>query len=121
MYPRTIFSLFQVHQTLNFLRVVGTLILRCKIKVASPFLGMGKKWDSVGICIGLAWDLEAINDYNMVLCPMCLSVFMQKNTSFIKIKTKKMCYFQILFISLPCHYVFAFGSSQPNISQKHIW
>ena len=50
---------------------------------------MGEKWDLVGICIGLAWDLEAINDYNMVLCPMCLSVFYAKKYFFHKNNNEK--------------------------------
>ena len=35
---------------------IATLI-RYKIKVVSPFLRIGEKWDLQGICIGITWEL----------------------------------------------------------------
>ena len=41
---------------LRFTSVSGSFQVRFK-SVPDPFLRMGEKWDLVGICIGITWDL----------------------------------------------------------------
>ena len=57
-----------------------SLILRYKT-VASPFLGMGEKWDLVGICLGIAWDLETssfnVNSTNLYVFAILLAFFLK--------------------------------------------